>query len=71
MRIRIVGTGRAVPAERVTTRALEARLGLEGLARPLEDDEGSRPRRDLTMKEAGHAVTYWQQAPDRRWERNA
>lgn len=28
MRIRIVGTGRAVPAERVTTRALEARLGL-------------------------------------------
>ncbi|MGX8008614.1 3-oxoacyl-ACP synthase III family protein [Mesorhizobium sp. ORM8.1] len=28
MRIRIVGTGRAVPAERVTTRALEERLGL-------------------------------------------
>ncbi|MDX8454424.1 DNA polymerase III subunit chi [Mesorhizobium sp. VK9D] len=23
------------------------------------------------MKEAGHAVTYWQQAPDRRWERKA
>ncbi|RWA73296.1 3-oxoacyl-[acyl-carrier-protein] synthase III C-terminal domain-containing protein [Mesorhizobium sp.] len=28
MRIRIVGTGRAVPAQRVTTRALEERLGL-------------------------------------------
>ncbi|MDX8526885.1 3-oxoacyl-[acyl-carrier-protein] synthase III C-terminal domain-containing protein [Mesorhizobium sp. MSK_1335] len=28
MRIRIVGTGRAVPAERVATRALEERLGL-------------------------------------------
>jgi len=28
MRIRIVGTGRAVPAERVTTRTLEGRLGL-------------------------------------------
>jgi len=24
-----------------------------------------------TMKEAGHAVTYWQQSPDRRWERKA
>ena len=24
-----------------------------------------------TMKEAGHAVTYWQQTPDRRWERKA
>jgi DNA polymerase-3 subunit chi len=23
------------------------------------------------MKAAGHAVTYWQQAPDRRWERKA
>ena len=28
MRIRIVGTGRAVPAERLTTRALEAKLSL-------------------------------------------
>ncbi|TIU20278.1 MAG: ketoacyl-ACP synthase III, partial [Mesorhizobium sp.] len=28
MRIRIVGTGRAVPAECITTSALEARLGL-------------------------------------------
>ena len=28
MRIKVVGTGRAVPAERVTTRALEATLGL-------------------------------------------
>ncbi|RWL97861.1 MAG: ketoacyl-ACP synthase III [Mesorhizobium sp.] len=28
MRIRIVGTGRAVPAERITTRTLEERLGL-------------------------------------------
>lgn len=24
-----------------------------------------------TMKDAGHAVTYWQQTPDRRWERKA
>ncbi|ESZ47671.1 DNA polymerase III subunit chi [Mesorhizobium sp. RSR565B] len=24
-----------------------------------------------TLKEAGHAVTYWQQTPDRRWERKA
>ncbi len=24
-----------------------------------------------TMKAAGHAVTYWQQTPDRRWERKA
>ncbi|MDX8526884.1 DNA polymerase III subunit chi [Mesorhizobium sp. MSK_1335] len=24
-----------------------------------------------TMKEAGHPVTYWQQTPDRRWERKA
>ncbi|MBZ9861493.1 DNA polymerase III subunit chi [Mesorhizobium sp. CA12] len=24
-----------------------------------------------TMKEAGHAVTYWQQTQDRRWERKA
>ena len=24
-----------------------------------------------TMKAAGHAVTYWQQGPDRRWERKA
>lgn len=24
-----------------------------------------------TMKAAGHTVTYWQQAPDRRWERKA
>lgn len=24
-----------------------------------------------TMKGAGHAVTYWQQTPDRRWERKA
>ncbi|MES0027900.1 MULTISPECIES: DNA polymerase III subunit chi [unclassified Mesorhizobium] len=24
-----------------------------------------------TMKEAGHTVTYWQQTPDRRWERKA
>jgi DNA polymerase-3 subunit chi len=24
-----------------------------------------------TMKEAGHAVTYWQQTRDRRWERKA
>jgi DNA polymerase-3 subunit chi len=23
------------------------------------------------MKDAGHAVTYWQQTPDRRWERKA
>ncbi|RVC23631.1 DNA polymerase III subunit chi, partial [Mesorhizobium sp. M7A.F.Ca.CA.004.04.2.1] len=23
------------------------------------------------MKSAGHAVTYWQQTPDRRWERKA
>lgn len=23
------------------------------------------------LKDAGHAVTYWQQAPDRRWERKA
>ncbi|TIV62619.1 MAG: ketoacyl-ACP synthase III, partial [Mesorhizobium sp.] len=28
MRIKVVGTGRTVPAERVTTRALEERLGL-------------------------------------------
>ncbi|MEZ2332851.1 DNA polymerase III subunit chi [Mesorhizobium sp. RCC_202] len=24
-----------------------------------------------TLKNAGHAVTYWQQTPDRRWERKA
>ncbi|GAA4110111.1 DNA polymerase III subunit chi [Aminobacter aganoensis] len=24
-----------------------------------------------TMKAGGHAVTYWQQTPDRRWERKA
>ena len=24
-----------------------------------------------TMKTAGHALTYWQQTPDRRWERKA
>lgn len=24
-----------------------------------------------TMKAAGHSVTYWQQSPDRRWERKA
>ena len=24
-----------------------------------------------TMKAAGHTVTYWQQTPDRRWERKA
>jgi DNA polymerase-3 subunit chi len=24
-----------------------------------------------TMKAAGHEVTYWQQTPDRRWERKA
>ena len=24
-----------------------------------------------TTKDAGHAVTYWQQTPDRRWERKA
>ena len=24
-----------------------------------------------TMKDAGHAVTYWQQTPDLRWERKA
>ncbi|MDI6026392.1 DNA polymerase III subunit chi [Corticibacterium sp. UT-5YL-CI-8] len=24
-----------------------------------------------TMKSAGHEVTYWQQTPDRRWERKA
>lgn len=24
-----------------------------------------------TMKAAGHSVTYWQQTPDRRWERKA
>lgn len=24
-----------------------------------------------TMKAAGHAVTYWQQTPDKRWERKA
>ncbi len=24
-----------------------------------------------TLKDAGHAVTYWQQTPERRWERKA